>query len=97
MTVRINNDIPKVRGADTTIDTRSIDTQVLIENGDTAVIGGVFQNTVDHSQSGIPLLMRIPILGYLFSSVSDTDTRNELFIFLTGKIMNADEAFKRNL
>jgi type II secretory pathway component HofQ len=68
-----------------------------VENGDTAVIGGVFQGTVATSRDGIPLLGRIPLLGYLFASTQIRDTSSEIFIFLTAKIMNAEESFKRTL
>jgi type IV pilus assembly protein PilQ len=97
LTVKIDNQIPHINGASSTIDTRSVDTQILVENGDTAVIGGVYNNVYDTDLIGIPFLMRIPILGYLFSSSVTTDQRNELFVFITAKIMNAEEAFKRNL
>jgi len=97
MTVNIRNEIPNLKGKDTTIDSRNISTQVLIENGDTAVIGGVFQNTVNTDIEGIPLLMRVPVLGLFFSQQSLRDVRNEVFVFLTAKITNADESFKRTL
>ena len=70
---------------------------MLIENGDTAVIGGVYKHDVASSMTGIPLLMRIPLIGYLFSTRNSTDDQNELFVFLTARIMNADETFKRSL
>ncbi len=98
MTVAVTNDIPStVSGGNTTIASRAVNTQVLVENGDTAVLGGVFQNTIDNSREGIPLLMRIPILGYLFSGNTTQDSRSEIFIFVTAKIMNAEESFKRTL
>ncbi len=97
MTVAVNNDIPSGVSGSTTIASRSVNTQVLVENGDTAVLGGVFQNTVDTTKEGIPLLMRIPILGYLFSGSTSVDSRSEIFIFVTAKIMNAEESFKRTL
>ncbi len=97
MNVDITNDIPSISGAATTVASRSVRTQVLVENGDTAVIGGVFQNTINTDKSGIPFLMRIPLLGYLFSNNTIQDNRTEIFIFLTAKIMNAEESFKRTL
>ncbi len=97
MNVAINNDIPDVKGGSSTIASRSINTQVLVENGDTAVIGGVFQGTFSNSREGIPLLGRIPLIGYLFASSQIKDTSSEIYIFLTAKIMNAEESFKRTL
>lgn len=97
MTLNIKNEVPKGSGVNTTIDTRNVSTQVLLENGDTAVIGGIFSNTVKTGKEGIPGLMRIPIIGYLFSRNNLEDIKNEVFVFLTAKILNADEAFKRSL
>lgn len=97
MTLNIKNEIPTLKGANTTIDARSVNTQVLLENGDTAVVGGVFTNTVNTDREGVPLLMRVPILGHLFSREGLQDRRNEIFIFVTAKITNAEESFKRNL
>lgn len=95
MTVNIRNEIPVGAPPNIQIDSRNVQTQVLVENGDTAVVGGIFQNTVNTAKEGVPFLMRIPILGFFFSRSSVTDTKNEIFIFLTAKIMNAEESFKR--
>jgi type IV pilus assembly protein PilQ len=98
MTINIVNDIPGApQGGQPTIASRSIQTQVMVENGDTAVIGGVFQNSSTRQGTGIPWLMNIPVLGYLFSGKTLSDSSSEIFIFLTAKILNADESFKRSL
>ncbi len=66
--------------------TQAATTQVLVDDGSTTVIGGVFVNTQQDTETYVPLLHRIPILGYLFKAKS-TDTRNEeLLIFLTPRI-----------
>jgi len=95
MTVNIKNEIPRGPLTEKTIDTRSVSTNVLIENGDTAVIGGVFNNTFSTAKEGVPFLMRVPILGFFFSGNSIEDTRNEIYVFLTAKILNPEESFKR--
>jgi len=95
MTVAVKYDIPNNVGAQSTIDSRSVNTQVLVENGDTAVIGGVFSNTVTNNRYGVPILSHIPILGFFFSSTDFEDKRNEIYIFLTAKVLNPEEAFKR--
>ncbi len=97
LTLNLKNEIPNLSGASTTIDSRTVNTQVLLENGDTAVVGGVFTNNLNTGQDGIPLLMRIPVLGNLFSRHTLIDRRNEIFVFVTAKITNAEESFKRNL
>lgn len=95
MTVSVTNEMPTKISGNVAVDTRNVETQILMENGDTAVVGSVFYNRGTESLEGLPLFMRIPILGLLFSTQSSDDLRNEVFIFLTAKIMNAEESFKR--
>ncbi len=97
MNVNLRNEIPVGVPPDIRIDSRNVQTQVLVENGDTAVVGGIFQNTVNTAKEGVPFLMRIPILGFFFSRSSLTDTKNEIFVFLTAKLLNPEEAFQRTL
>lgn len=97
MTVSVNNDIAATAGGNFAVDNRSINTQVLVENGGTAVIGGVFQNTYNTDRQGIPLLMDIPILGFFFSNRNQTESKNQVLIFLSARILNAEESFKRSL
>lgn len=78
-------------GATTTagpsIDTKQVTTQVLVENGGTVSIGGIYQQTQDSSVVKVPLLGDIPILGALFKTTSTTNDRRELLIFVTPKIL----------
>ncbi|MBV8467486.1 MAG: type IV pilus secretin PilQ, partial [Burkholderiales bacterium] len=63
-------------------------TEVLVENGGTVVIGGIYtQNDADTTDK-VPLLGDIPILGYLFKSNSRTVSKTELLIFLTPKVVS---------
>ncbi len=94
MKVNVNNSFP--RGAQR-IDNRTVDTEVIVDNGDTVVLGGVFKNDYLTGKEGVPLLKDIPILGFFFSKNTLSDTRNEIFIFLTPKILNAAESFRRTL
>ena len=73
---------------DPTIDTKQIKTQVLLENGETVVIGGIYQQTILHGEVKVPLLGDIPLLGYLFKKKTKKDERSELIFFLTPKIIN---------
>ncbi len=87
--IEVNNDSldfgRSVNGIPSII-TQAATTQVLVDDGSTTVIGGVFVNTSQESETMVPLLHRIPLLGYLFKSKS-SDTRNEeLLIFLTPRI-----------
>ncbi|NBY20874.1 hypothetical protein EBQ74_11690 [bacterium] len=97
MNVNIKNEVPQssAGAAEVAIDKRSIQTQVLLENGDTAVIGGAFSSTASSTQDGVPGLMRLPLIGLLFSERLIKETKNEILIFLTAKILNAEESFKR--
>lgn len=101
ITMHVKNDVPSPDfgngGNSGSVDTRDINTSLLLNSGDTAVIGGIFKNTVSTATSGIPLLMDIPILGFLFSGRSKEVERSEILIFLTAKITNAEEVFKRTL
>ncbi|HET6466392.1 MAG TPA: type IV pilus secretin PilQ, partial [Nitrospiria bacterium] len=66
---------------------RQATTEVLVKDGETTVIGGIFEDEKNETTTGIPLLSRIPILGWLFKSQSNTDTKTELLIFLTPTIV----------
>ena len=73
---------------DPTINTKQIRTQVLLENGETVVIGGIFGQRIVDGEVKVPLLGDIPILGYLFKKKSKQDDRSEIIFFLTPKIIN---------
>jgi type IV pilus assembly protein PilQ len=69
------------------IDRREATTQVNIRDGETMVIGGVFIDTQSNSVLGIPYLSRVPVLGWLFKSKSESVSKQELLIFLTPNIV----------
>lgn len=69
------------------INTRSVNTQVLVNNGDTVVLGGIYEQSSVNTTTKVPLLGDIPILGYLFRSQSKTNSKAELLIFVTPKIL----------
>jgi type IV pilus assembly protein PilQ len=62
-------------------------TNVLVSNGDTTVIGGVFSTEDTYSQDRVPGFYKIPVLGRLFRNYSDTTTRNELMVFITPHVV----------
>lgn len=70
------------------IDTKHVKTQVLIDNGGTVVIGGIFTQTERDSVSKVPFFGDIPVLGNLFKTTGRTNDKTELLIFLTPKILN---------
>ncbi|HEY8520230.1 MAG TPA: type IV pilus secretin PilQ [Gammaproteobacteria bacterium] len=69
------------------IDTRSITTQVLVDDGDTVVLGGIYENERRDDENKVPVLGNIPGIGYLFRSRSRVDANAELLIFVTPKIL----------
>lgn len=75
-------------GAAPAIDTKEAKTKVLIKNGETTVIGGIFVENETNSEAGVPILRHIPLLGHLFKSTSATRSRAELLIFITPRILN---------
>jgi type IV pilus assembly protein PilQ len=70
------------------IERRGAETQVLVADGETSVIGGIFIQTTDDTDTGVPGLSKLPLLGWLFKSKTALETRKELMIFLTPKIVN---------
>jgi type IV pilus assembly protein PilQ len=73
--------------------TRNIQTEVLVDNGSTIVIGGIYSYTTSESHSGIPFLKDIPVVGWLFRTNYNPSTdKKELIIFLSPRIINQEEA-----
>ena len=69
------------------IDTKHVKTQVMVENGGTVVLGGIYQQTERNTTSKVPLLGDVPVLGYLFRTNSRTNDKTELLVFITPKIV----------
>ncbi len=87
--VDINRDaVGQLTPAGFAIDTRHVKTQVLVENGGTVVIGGIYEQFERNRTDKVPLLGDIPILGYLFKSTTKTNDRTELLVFLTPRVVN---------
>jgi type IV pilus assembly protein PilQ len=70
------------------IDTRHISTQVLVENGGTVVIGGIFQQVEREDVTRVPVLGDLPVAGVLFRNRSRTATKSELLVFITPRIVS---------
>ncbi|HEU4655096.1 MAG TPA: type IV pilus secretin PilQ [Steroidobacteraceae bacterium] len=69
------------------IDTREIVTQVLVNDGQTVVLGGILETERRESETKVPLLGDIPVLGHLFKTTNKTDNKDELLIFVTPRIL----------
>ncbi len=87
--VLATNDSPSLTaGASApSIDTKKAETKVLIHDGETTVIGGIYIETIQESEEGIPTLKDIPIVGQLFKSTKKQTVKDELLIFITPRIM----------
>lgn len=89
MKLQVNQD---TRGENTpagpAIDTKQIVTEVLVENGGTVVIGGIFEQVEKRDRNKVPLLGDVPILGSLFKNTAQRDDKLELLIFVTPRILN---------
>ncbi|MFN7572139.1 MAG: type IV pilus secretin PilQ [Betaproteobacteria bacterium] len=88
LNVQVNKDS---RGAETlsgpAIDTKNVQTQVLVENGGTIVLGGIYEQQERTTVTKVPFLGDIPYLGYLFKTTARTNDRSELLIFITPRIV----------
>lgn len=76
------------------IDTKHVQTQVLVENGGTVVIGGIYSQEESNNYNKVPWLGDIPVLGNLFKNNARVNNRTELLVFLTPRILNDNVSLK---
>ncbi len=76
------------------IDTKHIQTQVLVDNGGTVVIGGIFEQNDREDETKVPLLGDLPGVGNLFKTKTRTATKSELLVFLTPKMLTSSSALR---
>jgi type IV pilus assembly protein PilQ len=79
--------VGNIYGGVPSINNKQVTTTVLVENGGTVVIGGVYTQDTTNSETKVPLFGDIPIIGWLFKNENKTDTKKELLIFITPKIL----------
>ncbi|MCK5912937.1 MAG: type IV pilus secretin PilQ, partial [Desulfuromusa sp.] len=77
--------VPRGEGA---LYKKTAKTKVLVQDGETTVLGGIFIEREGEAEDGIPFLKSIPGLGHLFKSTENTASKNELLIFVTPRILN---------
>jgi len=88
MNLDINKDsVGQSTNAGFAIDTKHVQTQVLVENGGTVVIGGIYTQTLQTTITKVPFFGDIPVLGFLFRNNSRSDNKTELLVFITPKIV----------
>jgi type IV pilus assembly protein PilQ len=95
--VDLNKDSPSAitnGSAGLAIDTKHVQTQVLVDNGGTVMIGGIFQETERKNTTKVPLLGDLPFVGNLFKNTSRNKERSEILIFLTPKVIEVGTVTK---
>lgn len=94
--VQVNKDSPgEILLGARAINTKRVQTQVLVENGGTVVIGGIFESEEQDGESKVPFLGDVPIVGNLFKTRNKTSNKSELLVFITPKVVSAKD-FVRN-
>ena len=73
------------------LSTNEAETEILVDDGDTIVIGGILKSTIVWNERGIPGLRRMGVLGWLFKFQSEIDDKNELLIFITPRIVQLEQ------
>ena len=73
------------------IDTRQVQSQLLVDNGQTVVLGGIYETVAATQVTRVPFFSDLPLLGFLFRTTSTIDDRSELLIFVTPKILQGSE------
>ena len=97
MTLDINKDTPNTSlstGAGVAIDTKHVKTEVLVENGGTVVIGGIYTQNKSENTYRIPFFGDLPYIGWLFKNREWIDDKTEMLVFITPKIVNEGLALR---
>jgi type IV pilus assembly protein PilQ len=85
------NDIATITAGVPSLSTNEAQTELLVNDGDTIVIGGIIKTTLQDSSSGWPGLHKIPLLGWLFKTEIETEDSRELLIFITPRIVQLEQ------
>ncbi len=86
-----NNEIGAVINNAQSFTTKEANTELLVNDGETVVIGGIRKTTKRNDVSGVPVFKDIPVIGWLFKSKDLTDNKEELLIFITPKIVKLEQ------
>ena len=85
------NDVVDPTADQPALSTNEAETELLVDDGDTIVIGGIVKSTIQYSEKGIPGLRKLGVLGWLFKSQTKADLKNELLIFITPRIVQLEQ------
>lgn len=96
MAIKLTNNVPdfsqQVGQGVPPVSTKEAETEMLVKDGDTAVIGGIYTRNTSENYAQTPFLGSIPILGWLFKNSNETDSRTEMLVFITPRIVNRRSA-----
>jgi type IV pilus assembly protein PilQ len=99
MAIKMTNNVPdfsqQVGQGVPPVSTKEAETEMLVADGDTAVIGGIYTRNTAENYAQTPFLGSIPILGWLFKSSVESDSRSEMLVFITPRIINRRSATQR--
>jgi len=87
MSLNVHKDSPDLTTSPPSINTKQIVTEVLVQNGGTVVIGGIYSQTESDSTTKVPLLGDLPYVGFLFRTNSKVDNKAELLIFISPRVL----------
>lgn len=90
MKLKVNKDRPRFDQptiAGVPIDTKQVETTVLVDNGGTVVIGGIYEQTETKTVDRVPVLGELPVIGWMFRNTLTRDDRAELLVFITPKVL----------
>jgi len=91
MSLTVKNNSPDTFGGDTVINSKEARTELLVNDGETVVIGGIRTKTETRGTDGVPGLKNVPVLGWLFKNESNQDNLTELLIFITPRIVQLEQ------
>jgi type IV pilus assembly protein PilQ len=99
MAIKMTNNVPdfaqQVGQGVPPVSTKEAETEMLVADGDTAVIGGIYTRNTAENFAQTPFLGSIPILGWLFKNSAESDNRSEMLVFITPRIINRRSATPR--
>jgi type IV pilus assembly protein PilQ len=89
MTLDVNKDAPgSIVGGAVQINTKHVKTEVLVENGGTVVIGGIYEQDERTDITKVPFFGDLPLIGFFFRNTTHSTTKTELLVFITPRIVN---------
>jgi type IV pilus assembly protein PilQ len=91
------NDVAGITGGVPNVATNEAQTELLVNDGDTVVIGGIIKRTSNFGQSAFPVLSKIPVLGWAFKNRTDSSSNAELLIFMTPRIVQLEQQMAQTI